>query len=181
MHLLYFVYQAGYFNLLKMHFRFTGFYTGQVQNIIDQLQQQITILLNNLQVFMFLLFIFRYSHNLRKSHNSIQRSANLVTHIRQKYRLHPVSILCTTLSFYQFLGTANTITDIVYQRQHSVTFKRSNACLKIMFTSIYFQWILYFFQLTVLQTFPNVTEKQITYFRRINTSSVRSFQYFYRM
>ena len=59
MHLLHFIHQASYFDLLEVHLRFTGFDAGQIQNIIDQLQQQIAILLDNLQIFMFFLFILR--------------------------------------------------------------------------------------------------------------------------
>ena len=50
-----------------------------------------------------------------------------------------------------------------------------------MQTSIHFKGIFYFLQLTVTQTFPDVTKKQVTDLRWINRSSVRSAQHFHRM
>ena len=137
--------------------------------------------MNDLQILQLFFFVLCHCNYLRKTDNSIQRSTNLMTHICQKDRLHLVSFFRPPLSFDQLLRTTNPVTDIVYQSKYLIPFERSDTCLKIMLDSIYFKWIFYFFQFSILQAFSNIIQKQVTDFGGINISPIRTTQHFHRM
>ena len=157
MHFLHFVNQSGHFDQLEVHFRFSRLNAGKVQNVIYELQQQVAILLDDVQVFGFLHFIFRQSYDFRESHDSIQRSADFVAHIGQEHRFHAVGLFGALLRLDEFIGALHPVTDIVYQCHHFIIFERSDACLEIMpFAIIHIQGILYLLQLPIFEALTYV-------------------------
>ena len=62
----------------------TGFYPGQVEYIVNELQQQAVVVFNNPDIFMAFRGISRFGKNTGKAHDSIERSAYLMTHISKK-------------------------------------------------------------------------------------------------
>ena len=181
-HLLHLVNQSCHLGQLDVHFRLSGLDAREVEDVVDELQQQVAILLNDIQILRFLLFIFRQGNDFGKTDNGIQRGTDFVAHVCQEYRLHPVGLFCPLLRFNQFIGTLNPVADVVYQSHHLVAFKRGYACLEVMpFAIIHVQRILNFLQLAVFKALVYVAQKQIADFGRVDGTPVGSLQLVHRM
>ena len=68
-----------------------GFKYSFIQDVIDQLHQQLVIHLDHIVVRHTFLIRISKSHQFREAGNRIQRSPDLMAHIRQIFRFHLIS------------------------------------------------------------------------------------------